>query len=93
MGDIPPGMPRARGHSEVILRMRGRTMAFDVANLLTSNEINAMQKLDLMLFTHGHDDHYKLKDILEIFNATEACVVAEPSVANDLKEKLSADNR
>jgi L-ascorbate metabolism protein UlaG (beta-lactamase superfamily) len=79
------------GYSGVILRMKGRTIAFDVANLLTSNEINAMQNLDLMLFTHGHDDHYKLKETLEIFNTTEAFVVAEPSVANDLKGKLPAD--
>ena len=79
------------GNSGVLLRMRGRTIAFDVANLLTSNEIYAMQNLDIMLFTHGHEDHYKLKDALEMFNATEACVVAEPSVANDLKGKVPPD--
>jgi L-ascorbate metabolism protein UlaG (beta-lactamase superfamily) len=76
------------GYSGVILRMRNKTIAFDVANLLTSDEINAIQNLDLLLFTHGHDDHYKLKDTLEIFNATEAKIVAEPSVANDLNGKI-----
>jgi len=79
------------GYSGVILRMRGGTIAFDVANLLTSEEVNAMQNLDIMLFTHGHEDHYKLKDTLEIFNATGACIVAEPQVANDLRGKVPTD--
>jgi L-ascorbate metabolism protein UlaG (beta-lactamase superfamily) len=79
------------GYSGIILRMRGRTIAFDIANLLTGEEVDAIQNLDIMLFTHGHGDHYKLKDTLEIFNATEACIVAEPQVANDLRGKVPAD--
>lgn len=79
------------GYSGVILRMRGGTIAFDVADLLTSEEVDAMQNLEMMLFTHGHGDHYKLKDTLEIFNATEACMVAEPHVADDLRGKVPAD--
>jgi L-ascorbate metabolism protein UlaG (beta-lactamase superfamily) len=79
------------GYSGIILRMRGGTIAFDIADLLTSGEVNAMQNLDIMLFTHGHEDHYKLKDTLEMFNATGACIVAEPSVANDLRGKVPAD--
>lgn len=79
------------GYSGVLLRMRRGTIAFDVANLLTSEEVFAMQNLDIMLFTHGHDDHYRLKDTLEMFNATGACIVAEPSVADDLRGKLPAD--
>lgn len=79
------------GYSGIILRMRGRTIAFDIADLLTSGEVDAIQNLDIMLFTHGHEDHYKLKDTLEIFNATEACIVAEPQVANDLRGKVPTD--
>ena len=79
------------GYSGIILRMRGRTIAFDVADLLTSDEVNAMQNLDIVLFTHGHGDHYKLKDTLGIFKATEACIVAEPDVADDLRGKVPTD--
>jgi L-ascorbate metabolism protein UlaG (beta-lactamase superfamily) len=79
------------GNSGIILRMRGRTIAFDVADLLSSEEVNAMQNLDIMLFTHGHEDHYKLKNTLEIFNATEAHIVAEPQVANDLRGEVPTD--
>jgi L-ascorbate metabolism protein UlaG (beta-lactamase superfamily) len=79
------------GNSGVILRTREGTIAFDVANLLTSEEVNAMQNLDIILFTHGHEDHYKQKNTVEMVNATGACVVAEPSVASDLRGKLPAD--
>lgn len=79
------------GNSGIILRMRGGTIAFDIADLLTSGEVDAIQNLDIMLFTHGHEDHYKLKDTLEMFKATEACILAEPQVANDLKGKVPAE--
>jgi L-ascorbate metabolism protein UlaG (beta-lactamase superfamily) len=79
------------GYSGIILRTREGTIAFDVANLLTSEEVNAMQNLDIMLFTHDHEDHYRLKDTLEMFNKTGACIVAEPSMANDLRGKVPTD--
>lgn len=80
------------GYSGILMRMREKTIAFDIADLLKSERINAIQNLDILLFTHGHDDHYNLKDALEMFNATGVCIVAEPSVANDLIGKLPTDN-
>ncbi len=80
------------GYSGIILRMMmGRTIAFDVADLLKDEEISALQNLDVLFFTRGHEDHYKLKETLEINKATGAQIVAEPSVANDLRGKVPSD--
>jgi len=80
------------GYSGIILRMMmGRTIAFDVADLLKGEEIRALQNLDVLLFTRAHEDHYKLKETLEIYKATEAQIVAEPSVANDLRGEVPSD--
>ncbi|MFP3950812.1 MAG: MBL fold metallo-hydrolase [Candidatus Bathyarchaeia archaeon] len=79
------------GYSGILLRMREGTIAFDIADLLGSERINTIQNLDVMLFTYGHEDHYKQNETLETFNATGAYVVAEPSVADDLRGKLPSD--
>lgn len=79
------------GYSGVILRGMGRTVAFDVANLLKGEEIGALESLDLLLFTHGHGDHYKSGETLEIFRATGAQILAESSVARDLRGKVPLD--
>lgn len=79
------------GYSGVILRMNGGTIAFDVANLLKEEEIRALEGLDLLLFTHGHGDHYKSRETIEIFQATGAYILAEPSVAKDIRSKVPYD--
>jgi L-ascorbate metabolism protein UlaG (beta-lactamase superfamily) len=80
------------GYSGIILRMMmGRTIAFDVADLLKGEEISALQNLDVLFFTRGHEDHYKLKETLEIYKRTGAHIVAEPSVTNDLRGEIPSD--
>lgn len=79
------------GYSGVVVRILGGTIAFDVADLLRGEEIRALESLDLLLFTHGHGDHFSLREGLEIFRATGARMVAEPSVARDLRGKVPSD--
>ena len=51
------------GCSGVILRMLGGTVAFDVADRLTKGEIDALETLNLLLFTHSHDDQLASYDL------------------------------
>ena len=78
-------------YSGVIVRTPNRTIVIDSANLLQDEEINALKGVDLLLFTHSHGDHYSSMEALDIFNATGAPVLAEPLVADDLKEKMPSD--
>jgi len=79
------------GYSGVIVRTSNRAVVIDPANLLTSEEINALKGVDLLLFTHSHGDHYNSGVALNIFKATSAHVLAEPMVADNLKDKISPD--
>ena len=78
-------------YSGVIVRTASGTVAFDVADLLKSEEISALKSLDLLLFAHTHWDHYKPKKTLELFSATGTHLVAEPLVAKDLEGKIPPD--
>jgi L-ascorbate metabolism protein UlaG (beta-lactamase superfamily) len=76
------------GYSGILLRTAQTTVAFDIADLLGDKEIKAMEGLDLLLFTHGHGDHYKTDTTLQVFEAKVPHIVAESSVAKDLKGKI-----
>lgn len=73
------------GYAGIILRVEDRAVAFDVADLLGDKEIDAFSKLDLLVFTHSHRDHYNRARALKILETTDARVVAQAQVADDLK--------
>lgn len=79
------------GYSAFIVRSKSAVLLFDPANLLTGEDAKAIRKLDLMLFTHGHGDHYKQAETLGIFEVTKAPILAENGVATDLKTKVPSD--
>ncbi|MCW4036694.1 MAG: MBL fold metallo-hydrolase [Candidatus Bathyarchaeota archaeon] len=79
------------GYSGVILRTLAGVVAFDVADLLGGDEIKALKNLDLLLFTHGHGDHYKSRETIEILSETDADIVAEPSLARELRGKVPSE--
>jgi len=79
------------GYSGVVVRTAGGVVAFDVADFLGGEEIGALERLDLLLFTHNHHDHYARRVAAEVVEATGARVVAEPLVAGDLKGAVASD--
>ncbi|MCJ7631482.1 MBL fold metallo-hydrolase [Candidatus Bathyarchaeota archaeon] len=78
-------------YSGVIIKTSNCTIIIDPADLLKDDEINAIQKVDLLLFTHSHGDHYSAPEALAIFKATGAPIIAEPLVAQDLTGQLPSD--
>ena len=76
------------GYSGVIVRTGNRAIIIDPADLLKGEDVKALKGVDLLLFTHSHGDHYNSAVTLDVFKATNASVVAEPLVANDLKGKI-----
>lgn len=78
------------GYSGIILRTINGTIIIDPANLLSSEETKALSSINLVLFTHGHGDHYKSDVTTNIFKATNAPIVAEATVADDLVGKIAA---
>jgi L-ascorbate metabolism protein UlaG (beta-lactamase superfamily) len=80
-------------YSGVIVRTSKGTVIIDPADLLKDKELNVLKekKIDLVLFTHGHGDHYNPDSTLDLLEATDAPILAEPSVANSLKEAVPSD--
>lgn len=79
------------GYSGVIVRSISQTFAFDVADLLSEEEIEALEGLDALLYTHSHYDHYNRRVAEKIFSKTGSYVVAEGTVASDLKGVIPED--
>lgn len=80
-------------YSGVIVRTSKGIVIIDPANLLKDKELKvlAKERIDLVLFTHGHGDHYNPDSTLDLLNATGAPILAEPSVAHSLKESVPSD--
>jgi L-ascorbate metabolism protein UlaG (beta-lactamase superfamily) len=78
------------GYSGVIIKTPKGMIIVDPADLLNVAELNALKSggLGLVLFTHGHGDHFNANVALEIFKATGAPLVAEASVARSLMAKI-----
>ncbi len=79
------------GYAGIILRVEDRAVAIDIANLLGNKEIEAFSKLDLLIFTHSHGDHYNRARARKILETTNAHVLAQAQVADDLKSSVPKD--
>ncbi len=77
--------------SGIIVKTVSGTVGFDIANFLRNKEIDAIESLDLLFFTHIHEDHFDLRQTLEIFRATGVHIVAEPLVAKALEGKIPSE--
>ncbi len=79
------------GYAGVILRLEDKVVAFDVANLLGNSEIAALNRLDLLAFTHSHSDHYNRARARRILKETDAHIVAQKQVVEDLKGEATLE--
>jgi len=76
------------GYSGLLLRTVNYTLAFDVDELIPRTYVKNIEKLDLLLFTHGHYDHFEERVSIELHKLTGAKVMCEESVYNRLKDKV-----
>ncbi|MCS7386992.1 MAG: MBL fold metallo-hydrolase [archaeon GB-1867-005] len=75
-------------YSGVIVRTESSVFAFDPADLLGKDEVDLLLKLDALIYTHGHTDHYNKIVAKLIHSKTGAHVIAEPLVARDLMDVI-----
>ena len=69
----------------MLLRTQSQVFAFDLANLLKKTEVDLLSNLDAIFYTHGHYDHYNKNIAKLLYHRTGAQIIAEPTVASDLK--------
>ena len=77
--------------SGVIVRTTAGTVIVDPANLLVGDDLSvlAKHKIDAVLYTHGHGDHYDAATAKDIVRATGAMVVADPELAVTIRSSGS----
>jgi L-ascorbate metabolism protein UlaG (beta-lactamase superfamily) len=76
-------------HSNVILRIGDKTILFD-PSVLTKEDLTSLknQKIDLVVYTHDHGDHFEKKTVLDLFHGFQPHVAIEPSLASLLKGEI-----
>lgn len=79
------------GTSGFIVRNNSQAIVIDPADMLDDEETKALKNVSLILFTHGHADHFLAGKTQAIFKATAAPILAEPQVASKLKEIIPTD--
>jgi L-ascorbate metabolism protein UlaG (beta-lactamase superfamily) len=79
------------GGSGAIVRTSNRDVMIDPAGFLKNDEVKALNGINLLLFTHNHVDHFNAGKTVDIFKVTGTAILAEPKVANKLKDKIPAD--
>jgi L-ascorbate metabolism protein UlaG (beta-lactamase superfamily) len=80
------------GLSGILIRTSKTTLAIDPADLLGEESIPEIKNLDILLYTHGHYDHYNRQYAIDIVKKTGAKVLAESKVYYDLKDRVAAED-
>ena len=75
------------GYSAVLVRTAKGALIIDPADLLRDEDMRHFQgkKVDAVLYTHGHGDHFQAAVARNLFKATGASICGEDSVIRPLK--------
>jgi L-ascorbate metabolism protein UlaG (beta-lactamase superfamily) len=75
------------GYSAVLVRTAKGALIIDPANLLIDEDMSHFKgkKVDAVLYTHGHGDHWQADVARGLFKATGASICGEDSVIRPLK--------
>jgi L-ascorbate metabolism protein UlaG (beta-lactamase superfamily) len=75
------------GYSAVLVRTTKGALIIDPANLLLDEDMSHFsgKKVDAVLYTHGHGDHWQKDVAISLFKATGAPICGEESVIGLLK--------
>lgn len=83
------------GYSAVIVRTAKGAVIIDPAELLFEEDMEAFktQKVDAVLYTHSHGDHFNRDTAVRIYEATHASICAGGDIVGALKRsgKIPAD--
>ena len=75
------------GYSAVLVRTAKGALIIDPAELLLEEDMSHFsgKKVDAVLYTHGHGDHWQADVAINLFKATGAPICGEDSVIRSLK--------
>lgn len=78
------------GYAGILLRSKTSAIAFDPANYLSKVK-SKLASLDFITYSHSHYDHYTLPDAVSLFKATNAHILSEFSMVEELRSKIPSE--
>ena len=78
------------GYAGVLLRTKDTVVALDPADLFSKVKKN-IKSLDLITYSHSHYDHFNLRDAVALYKATEATIVSEYNMVEDLRKRIPSE--
>lgn len=82
------------GNSGVILNSSQGALVIDPSTLLEDYDIEQLSQANrvIVLYTHGHGDHFDSRTAVKIFRATKAKILCDTLVYQILEGKIPKDN-
>jgi L-ascorbate metabolism protein UlaG (beta-lactamase superfamily) len=77
--------------SGVLLKTSQKAFLVDPAGAISGSDVNKVQRLDVLLITHEHSDHFQKSATLAIQAKTGAAVVVNPGVFMQLSGAVPSD--
>ena len=89
LGDNEVAFMRLGPSSNIIVRVADKTVLFDPATL-DQEELDILNKkgVDLVIYTHGHYDHFSSSTALKLFKGSQPDIAVEPSLSAFLKDDI-----
>ena len=75
------------GYAGILLRSKDKVVALDPADLF-SKVRKQLRSLDLITYSHSHHDHYNLSDAIALYKQTDATIISEYNMVEELHSRI-----
>jgi len=75
------------GYAGVLLRTKDTTVALDPADLFSKVKEH-IQFLDLITYSHSHNDHFNLNNAVALYKKTDATIISEYNMMEELRKRI-----
>ncbi|MHA1965597.1 MAG: MBL fold metallo-hydrolase [Candidatus Thorarchaeota archaeon] len=75
------------GYAGILLRTKSSVVILDPAELF-SKVMDQIRSLDLITYSHSHYDHYNLSNAVALYKNTEATIISEYSMVEELRSRI-----
>ncbi len=90
LGNHQKGELQGYASAGFVVKTSQNVIVIDPSNLL-SDDLDALEKVDAILITHDHGDHFNIDSTIMIQKKTGAYVIANPPAFSSLQEQISDD--
>jgi len=90
LGNHQKGSLQGYASAGFVIKTSQNVFVIDPSNLLL-DDLDALEKVDAILITHDHGDHFNIDSTIMMQEKTGAYVVANPPAFSVLSEQISSD--